>query len=108
MITNQSSIDRSSGNLPAPSFSSLIEHFFNEEGKRKRQRLCELQIARSNRFKLSVRTIMYLQSLRNVHVRWPGQTSGAFGLALIFLVLFASKQKEQKVKSKSFVFGLTR
>ena len=27
---------------------------------------------------------MYLQSLMTVHVRWPGQTSGAFGLALIF------------------------
>jgi len=31
-----------------------------------------------------------------VHVRWPGQTGGAFGLALIFLVLFASRQKEHK------------
>jgi len=29
-------------------------------------------------------------------VRWPGQTSGAIGLALIFLVLFASRQKEHK------------
>jgi hypothetical protein len=28
-----------------------------------------------------------------VHVRWPGQTSGAIGLALIFLLLFASRQK---------------
>jgi len=35
-----------------------------------------------------------------VHVRWPGQTSGAFGLALIFLVLFASRQKERKVYSR--------
>ena len=39
---------------------------------------------------------MYLQSLMTVHVRGPGQTSGAIGLALIFLVLFASRQKEQK------------
>jgi len=29
-------------------------------------------------------------------VRWPGETGGAFGFALIFLVLFASRQKEQK------------
>jgi hypothetical protein len=35
-----------------------------------------------------------------IHVRWPGQTSGPDsyrdGLALIFLVLFASRQKEHK------------
>jgi len=31
-----------------------------------------------------------------IHVRWPGQTSGAFGLALILLVLFASRQKEHE------------
>ena len=34
-----------------------------------------------------------------VHVRWPGQTSGAFGLALIFLLLFASRQKVNKAIS---------
>jgi hypothetical protein len=35
-------------------------------------------------------------------VRWPGETGGAFGFALIFLVLFASRQKEQKncIKTK--------
>ena len=40
-----------------------------------------------------------------VHVRWPGQTSGAFGLALIFLVLFASRQKEQKRFFQTFKKG---
>jgi len=39
----------------------------------------------------------------SVHVRWPGQTSGAFGLALIFLVLFASRQKEQKIKEHIYL-----
>ena len=28
-----------------------------------------------------------------VHVRGPGETGGAFGFALIFLLLFASRQK---------------
>jgi hypothetical protein len=32
-----------------------------------------------------------------VHVRWPAKTSGAFGFGLIFLVLFASRQKERKI-----------
>ena len=45
---------------------------------------------------------MYLQTLMTVHVRWPGQTSGAFGLALIFLVLFASRQKEHRNYSNKF------
>ncbi len=39
----------------------------------------------------------YLHSLMTVHVRWPGQTSGAIGLALIFLLLFASRQKVNKI-----------
>jgi hypothetical protein len=30
------------------------------------------------------------------HVRGPGETGGAFGFALIFLVLFASRQKVDK------------
>jgi hypothetical protein len=30
------------------------------------------------------------------HVRWPGETGGAFGFALIFLLLFASRQKVDK------------
>jgi hypothetical protein len=40
---------------------------------------------------------MYLQTLMTAHVRWPGKTGGAFGFALIFLVLFASRQKERKI-----------
>jgi len=32
-------------------------------------------------------------------VRWPGKTSGAFGFALIFLVLFASRQKEHELNA---------
>ena len=36
-----------------------------------------------------------------LHVRGPGKTSGAFGFALIFLVLFASRQKERKTNSGS-------
>ena len=39
---------------------------------------------------------MYSQSVMTLHVRGPGETGGAFGFALIFLVLFASRQKEQK------------
>jgi hypothetical protein len=39
----------------------------------------------------------------SAHVRWPGQTSGAFGLALIFLVLFASRPKERKVKKQIYL-----
>ena len=39
---------------------------------------------------------MYLQSLVTVHVRWPGETGGAFGFALIFLVLFVPIHREQK------------
>ena len=35
-----------------------------------------------------------------------GQTSGAFGLALIFLVLFASRQKEQKSVKINIMFFL--
>jgi len=42
-------------------------------------------------------------NLLSIHVRWPRQTSGAFGLALIFLVLFASRQKERKVKKQIYV-----
>jgi hypothetical protein len=38
---------------------------------------------------------MYLQFLMTVHVRWPGQTSGAFGLALIFFVTFCIKAKSK-------------
>jgi len=41
----------------------------------------------------------------SVHVRWPGQTSGAFGLALIFLVLFASRQKERKIKKQIYLYS---
>jgi len=36
---------------------------------------------------------MYLQIIMTVHVRGPGKTGGAFGFALIFLLLFASRQK---------------
>ena len=36
---------------------------------------------------------MYLQIIMTAHVRWPGKTGGAFGFALIFLLLFASRQK---------------
>jgi hypothetical protein len=36
---------------------------------------------------------------RSVHVRGPGETGGAFGFALIFLLLFASRQKVDKVIS---------
>ena len=42
-------------NLPAPSFSSNNNSYFFKECKRKRQRLHELQIARSNNFKISAR-----------------------------------------------------
>ena len=31
-----------------------------------------------------------------VTVRWQGKTRGAFGFALIFLFLFASRQKEHE------------
>ena len=36
---------------------------------------------------------------------WPGQTCGALGLALIFFVLFASRQKEQKNTSIEYVLS---
>ena len=39
--------------------------------------------------------------LRGVLVRGPGETGGAIGFALIFLVLFASRQKEQKAFKES-------
>ena len=37
-----------------------------------------------------------------VHVRWPGETGGAFGFALIFLLLFASRQKVNKTYANKF------
>ena len=73
-----------------------ITYFF-EDCKRKRQRLHELQINTTQQLSnYQIEDTMYLQSLMTVHVRWLGQTSGAFGLALIFLVLFASRQKEHE------------
>ncbi len=42
----------------------------------------------------------------DAHVRWPGKTCGAIGLALIFLVLFASKQKEKKLFNNVMFFHL--
>jgi len=39
-------------------------------------------------------------------VRWPAKTSGAFGFGLIFLVLFASRQKEQKSLKINIMFFL--
>jgi hypothetical protein len=33
-------------------------------------------------------------------VRWPGKSSGAFAFALILLVLFASRRKEQQSAQK--------
>ncbi len=44
-------------------------------------------------FKLSLQIQNVFTILMTVLVRWPSQTSGAFGLALIFLLLFASRQK---------------
>jgi len=67
------------------------------ESKRKSQRLHEAQINTKHAFSIiQLEGKLYLQTLMTGHVRWPGQTSGAFGLALIFLVLFASRQKEHK------------
>jgi hypothetical protein len=51
----------------------------------------------ANSSKLQFDNVKYLQSGLTVHVRWPGQTSRAFGLALIFLFLFPSREKERNV-----------
>ena len=53
-------------------------------------------------FELSVQIQNVFTTLMTVHVRWPGETGGAFGFALIFLVLFASRQKEHKSYSNKF------
>ena len=52
--------------------------------------------------KLSIRKQNVFTILMTIHVRWPGETGGAFGFALIFLVLFASRQKEHKSYSNKF------
>ena len=47
-------------------------------------------------FELSVQIQNVFTTLMTVHVRWPGETGGAFGFALTFLVLFVPIHREQK------------
>ena len=64
--------------------------------KRKRQRLSMSRIARSKLTQTISSICDVITKRRSVHVRGPGETGGAFGFALIFLLLFASRQKVDK------------
>ena len=89
-------------NFPAPSISFDIRYLL----------LQRMQTKKTAPFEVSNDTKQYLHPTgtisdviaikKNVHVRWPGQTSGAFGLALNFLYVcfripfFVSRQRKQR------------
>ena len=93
-------------NFPAPSISFDIRYLL----------LQRMQTKKTAPFEVSNDTKQYLHPTgtisdviaikKNVHVRWPGQTSGAFGLALNFLYVcyripFLFQDKESKENSAS-------